>query len=280
MKRVFEGEHINDIYIDIIKELSRNPESIVRPRGMEIKEIRNATIILTNPKNCLVTLKERKLNYRFATIEKFEFIAGNHKPERLLSLNPNLQGFLNEYGFFDGHYETRLHYWLPYVVGLLKKDPDSRQAVINIYGQQDRHASKDIPCTLTMQFMLRDGKLDMIVNMRSQDLLWGTPYDVNGFCFIMEVIASSLMVELGTYYHNMGSLHLYTEREEQLTKLLENQVINGHYNPTLDDFDFEIIKDQLNGFLMSFDDGCLTDEELNKEVFPNYLNEYVREFKL
>lgn len=280
MKRVFEGEHINDIYLQAIEEVSKNPESVVRPRGMEIKEIRNATFILTNPKNCLVTLKERKLNYKFATIEKFEFVAGNHRPGRLLELNPNLKSFLNDYGFFDAHYETRLHYWLPYIVGLLKKDPDSRQAVINIYGQQDRHSSKDIPCTLTMQFMIRDGKLDMIVNMRSQDLLWGTPYDVNSFCFIMEVIASALMVELGTYYHNMGSLHLYTEREDQLTKLLADRTLNTHINPEISDYDFDIIKDELTHFLISYDGQADFSETEVDNAYLKFIGEYVREFKL
>jgi len=279
MQKVFEGEHINDIYLDIIKALSTSPEYIASPRGMEVKEILNARLVLTNPRNCLITLKDRKLNYRFATIEKFEFIAGNHKPSRLLELNPNLAGFVNEYGFFDGHYEQRMHYWLPYIIGLLSTDPDSRQAVINIYGQQDRHKSKDIPCTLTMQFLIREEKLHMIVNMRSNDVLWGVPYDTASFCFIMEVVAASLGVELGTYSLNAGSLHLYTEREEQLTKLLTNTEVNEHKQPEIIAMDFDSIRDALNGFLLTYDEG-LPDYDILDQVFPKWLADYAREFKL
>jgi len=280
INRTFICDHINDGYLQMIDAVAHCPEYKVSPRGQEIKEITNAHLILTNPKNCLLTLKNRKLNYKFATIEKFEYIAGSHNPSRLLKLNSNLKHFVNDYGFFDGHYSTRLHYWLPYIIGLLKKDPDSRQAVISIYGQQDRHASKDIPCTLTMQFLMRDKKLHMIVNMRSNDILWGVPYDTNSFCFILEVVAAALEVEMGTYSLNAGSLHLYTEREKQLTDLLKDTSTVDYRNPVLHYAPFEQVKDKLSAFLSLYDSNELNRMSSSEPLINHWLTLYATEFDL
>ncbi len=38
---------------------------------------------------------------------------------------------------------------------------------------------KDVPCTCTMQFMVREGKLELFVSMRSNDAFIGLPHDVS-----------------------------------------------------------------------------------------------------
>lgn len=277
--RIYKGEHINDIYLDMIQDISANPEYITKPRGQEIKEVLDAKIVLTNPRNCLITLTKRKLNYKFAMIEKFEYVAGHHRPLRLIDLNKNLGFFMNDVGIFDGHYGTRITYWMPYIIALLNKDPDTRQAVINIYGQQDRHASKDIPCTLTMQFFIREDKVHMIVTMRSNDVLWGVPYDTNAFCFLLECVAASLSREMGTYTLNAGSLHIYTEREKQLTDLLTDTETNSHKNPEITDCSFESIQDNLLTYLLSHDMVADDDEKMDPAWFNDeYMKEYVKEF--
>lgn len=220
MNNYFEANNIDELYLQAIERVSSCPQNVVKPRGMEVKEIMNAVLVLTNPKNCVVTLKDRKLNYAFTAMEKIQYLTGQSETERLLFYNSNFSSWLNKYGGFDGDYGQRIHYWLEYIYRLLKFDPDTRQAIFTIYGIQDRHESKDIPCTVMHHYMVRDGKLNLTVYMRSNDLLWGFPYDVNAFCFIQEFLAAALGVELGTYTHIAGSLHLYTEREEQLTKLI------------------------------------------------------------
>lgn len=92
------------------------------------------------------------------------------------------------------------------VIKRLRANPASRNAVIQIFDHKDTvHA----PCTLALQFVVRRGKLDMITTMRSNDLFLGFPHDVFAFTMIMELIARSLGVEVGRYYHAVGSLHLY-----------------------------------------------------------------------
>lgn len=87
---------------------------------------------------------------------------------------------------------------------------DTRQAVAQIFQRSDlRPDNGDVPCTTTLQFLPRRGKLNMIATMRSNDAFRGFPGDVFAFTFIQELVARSIGVELGTYSHFVGSLHLY-----------------------------------------------------------------------
>jgi thymidylate synthase len=56
----------------------------------------------------------------------------------------------------------------------------------------DQRRTCDVPCTLTLQFLIRQGRLDMIVNMRSNDLLWGFSYDITQFAFVQRLLAMCL----------------------------------------------------------------------------------------
>lgn len=240
------SDNFNDCYRLAIDHVNTYGQESA-PRGMPIKEIIGYSFTLTNPRNCLCTLTARKLNYKFAIIEKMEYAGGVSRPDRIVRYNKNMSSFINEKtGEFDGAYGPRLASQIPYVIELLKRDPDSRQAVLNINGPQDKHATKDVPCTVALQLLLRQGKLHMIVYMRSNDLLWGTPYDVNGFCFLLEVIASCLGVEMGTYTHIAGSMHMYLERKDQMLTLLDDSRLNDEKNPVFDISTYDETLRQIN----------------------------------
>jgi len=55
----------------------------------------------------------------------------------------------------------------------------------------------------------RENKLDMIVTMRSNDLLWGFSYDINQFAYIQKLLAMIIGVGIGNYIHHSNSLHIY-----------------------------------------------------------------------
>jgi thymidylate synthase len=76
--------------------------------------------------------------------------------------------------------------------------------------QFDRHRQKDeVPCTLNLQFMVRNEKLDMITYMRSQDVHKLLPHDLFIFTMIQEYQAALLQRDIGTYNHLSGSFHIY-----------------------------------------------------------------------
>lgn len=276
---------MNEIYLQLIEKIVNEPQYISSPRGQKIKELTNVVLHLDDPTKCLITLKDRKLNYRFGIIEKFEFASGSNDVGRILAYNSKLSSYLNSNQTFDANYSERFHYWFAYIIGLLTKDPDSRQAVISLYGTQDRHDSKDIPCTLTLQFMIREGKLNLIVNMRSNDVLWGVPYDVQSFCFIQEMIAACLKIPVGYYAHHVGSMHIYESTEQQLIDVLNgSREKYDHVLPQIEWDMFDGIQNMFSKFwTLEYEarvvKGCRM-HELDSSHLPIWMNEYIIKYKL
>lgn len=135
---------------------------------------------------------------------------------------------------------------LAYVVKILTKDPSSRQAVISITDPANDQldskgnlvVTKDIPCCRLLQFMIVDGKLDMTVYFRSNDILFGLQ-QVNVFnnTFIQEILSYILGVPVGNYYHIANNLHFYDDKLDLVSMLASK---NG--------FDFETKFPQWNGY--------------------------------
>ncbi|PVZ94544.1 thymidylate synthase [Amnibacterium flavum] len=106
------------------------------------------------------------------------------------------------------------------VIEILKQKPDSRQAVVQLFDADDLSRTKDVPCTCTLQFLLRDGRVELIVHMRSNDAFLGLPHDLFAFTMFQELVARSIGAELGAYTHFVGSLHLYDDRRAEVDAYL------------------------------------------------------------
>lgn len=108
------------------------------------------------------------------------------------------------------------------IIDLLTGNPDSRRAVIQLFDANDLEGDPtDVPCTCTLQFMIRSGELQMIVYMRSNDVILGLTHDIFTFTMLQELIGRTLGVRLGSYRHVVGSLHLYTEAREVAVSFLQ-----------------------------------------------------------
>jgi thymidylate synthase len=86
-------------------------------------------------------------------------------------------------GYGPRLFKQRGHDQVRNVVEMLTRQPSSRRAVIQLFNAEDisrRH--REIPCTTTLQFLVRDGRVHMITTMRSNDAFVGLPHDV--FCFV------------------------------------------------------------------------------------------------
>lgn len=108
------------------------------------------------------------------------------------------------------------------VVKLLKERPGSKRAVIQLFDASDLAGTfGEIPCTTTAQFLLREGRLNLSVTMRSNDAYFGLPHDVFCFTMIQEMMARRLGCDVGEYYHYVGSMHVYVDYLPQLQDYLD-----------------------------------------------------------
>jgi thymidylate synthase len=109
-----------------------------------------------------------------------------------------------------GLFQMRRHDQVANVLNLLKARPTSRRAVIQLFDASDLASPhKDVPCTCTLQFLIREDRLLLFTAMRSNDAYIGPPHDVFAFTMLQELMARSLGIDVGPYRHAIGSLHLY-----------------------------------------------------------------------
>ncbi|WP_327212303.1 thymidylate synthase [Rhizobium beringeri] len=96
------------------------------------------------------------------------------------------------------------------IIQMLTDNPSTKRAVIQLFDAGDvARRFKEVPCTTTMQFFVREGRLHLSVTMRSNDAYLGLPHDVFCFTMLQEMMARRLGHELGEYYHYVGSMHVY-----------------------------------------------------------------------
>ena len=99
------------------------------------------------------------------------------------------------------------------VINNLGQNHESRQAAISIYdGKEIDEYSNDTPCTYAVQFTVLNGKLNMSVVMRSNDLWYGFCNDQYQFSNLQLYVAYELGLPVGTYYHFAHNLHLYNDK--------------------------------------------------------------------
>lgn len=100
------------------------------------------------------------------------------------------------------------------VIRTLRKGSGSRNALIQIFGNSDAvDGNHDKPCTCTIQFVIRKGRLLMHTHMRSNDAYMGLPHDIFTFTMLQEIAARELEIGMGPYTHSVASLHLYHDSE-------------------------------------------------------------------
>jgi thymidylate synthase len=81
---------------------------------------------------------------------------------------------------------------------------------------------RDAACATSIQFLVREGRLDAVVCMRSNDAIWGLPYDVFLFTFLQELLALTLGFDLGSYHHFASSLHIYQKHLALASRVVES----------------------------------------------------------
>lgn len=234
---LIEGNSFSDVFKKSIMTILRDGQ-IVAPRGSVTYELAPATIVIKDARKLLAMPRLRKGNYTFQIAEACWMLRGSNDLEEIAHYNNVWRHFEDEDepGILNGAYGERLRHWngeidqFVEVYEKLKKDPFSRQATMTIWDPErdnDIHEngnySKDIPCTNYFNFQIRDGKLNMLTVMRSNDLHKGTLYDIPNFIIFQHILAGWLDVEVGKYTHVAASLHIYENDIENFIEIFNDK---------------------------------------------------------
>lgn len=217
----------------------------VAPRGDPTREILLCSFLLTNPRARKLTSPARNWSEALAVGEFCWHVSGSDDVESLAYYSSAWKSFADADGrvrgscygrrIFNKVFHGRSQWEL--ARDLLKRDPSSRRAVVDLQGSLLLHRgdSNDVSCATSMQFLIRDEKLHCSVVMRSNDVIWGLPYDVFLFTMLHEMMAVELGVQLGNYGHFAASLHLYEKHLSLAEKILSEPVrSSGNMAPMAD----------------------------------------------
>lgn len=189
--------------------------SFVESRNGPCLEVLNQQLQLNDIEFSFLTNTRRALSPHYACAELLWYLSGTDDITLIKAYAPQYVNFA-EGDIAFGAYGKRIenHNGLFECIRFLKSTPNTRQAVLALWYPQDLAAAirgdkKDIPCTFSWHFFIRDRKLYMTNTMRSNDMWLGTPYDIFVNTCIMRLIADELGINYGTYTHQVSSLHLY-----------------------------------------------------------------------
>jgi thymidylate synthase len=218
--KVIQVPDLVDGYVDVVEWVYRTGRE-VSPRGMKTVEIEDALIIVDNPWATLPMGVGRGIVPGIGVVEALQLLGGVSTPETVIAVGPQFANYAEDSGLFHGAYGPRTRGQYAEVVRKLRQDPDSRQAVVTIWDPKldNLPEKRDYPCTVLHQFRIRDGRLNMSVYMRSNDVWLGLGYDGWQFTRVQIALASVLGVEVGTYAHHVGSLHLYEQHYDAAQRL-------------------------------------------------------------
>lgn len=223
----------DELYLRAMNEVILFGE-VTEPRGMKTSEVLGAQLRLTDVNQNVITHDVRGLNYQFMVAEFLWMVTGQNRVDLIQPFNKNIVMAADDgQAAFQGAYGPKIMDQMPYILEVLREDPDSRQAVLTIWRERPRR-TRDVPCTVSMQFFIRRGKLIMVTNMRSNDMWLGLPYDLFNFTMIQRLVAHYLSVEPGEYIHNVGSLHLYERNGKSASELVSTGRRRG--TPSLSPF--------------------------------------------
>lgn len=223
---VLDVRNVNEALPKMLQHLEEKGERKSSRAGGVIVAPTPVTTIYRKPRERVLFSATRDANPFFHLIEALWMLAGRQDVSTLVHYVRRMSNFSDDGSTFHGAYGYRWRSsWhsdqLEMVVSLLKLQPGSRRAVIQIWNcETDLHPHqdlKDIPCNLIVTPWLHNQLLDMTVFCRSNDAIWGAAgANVVQFSILQEYLASKLGVGVGSLYQVSNNFHAYDEIFEKL----------------------------------------------------------------
>jgi len=234
--RDYFGAGLGAMYLQSFQAIKLEGRDIT-VRGQGCREMRSPVVFeYLKPGYCWMHIPGRRFNPFFALAEVVWILSGRNDVKWLAYFNSKVAQFSDDGHTFHGAYGERLRAWprlyfpstvsdpadpryldkvpidqFKEVVDKLEADPVTRQAVMSLWdpARDNEPGHRDYPCNSIVYLSLRDGKLDMTVVIRSNDLIWGVPYNAVQFSHIHAYIAGWLNCRIGTLTYFIQNLHYY-----------------------------------------------------------------------
>lgn len=201
--------------------------SVSQPRDLKVKELLFDHIEI-DPRQPIADFAARPFNWKYLAGELAWYLKQDRDVNYIGAFssfwsnitNPDTNEINSNYGSLVFNNDQ-----LGWVIKSLIKDSNSRQAIMFFNQPKFQfEGNKDFVCTMYANFMIRDGKLDMKVQMRSNDIFYGLTFDAPFFSFLHQSVFLILKdtysdLQLGTYHHFADNIHFYERHFELADKI-------------------------------------------------------------
>jgi thymidylate synthase len=217
--------NVNDALPGLMRELTVYGEEFGSRAGKTL-ELTFVGITLEKPWQREITAPDRKANVAAQIVETMWVLSGRNDVAGLAHYLPRAADFSDDGATWRAGYGPRLRDYhgvdqLDYIVETLADNPSSRQAVCTIWDPTvDSTPGKDIACNNWLTFSSRNGVLDLMVGIRSNDAMWGWS-GINAFewSVLLEVVAGLTGLTMGQLHFAVTSFHLYEQHWEKAERL-------------------------------------------------------------
>lgn len=176
------GQTLDDLLKRTFERILKYGERVTTTSRGPNREVCNVLLKLSNPLARLSHTEKRGKIFS-ALGELAWYLAGSDSGDFIKYYIKRYEDEVEKDGRVNGAYGPRVFArkgkspsQFETVISILRKKPETRQAVIQIFDARDlRHRFKDVPCTCSLQFMIRANRLHLSVVMRSNDAYWGLP---------------------------------------------------------------------------------------------------------
>lgn len=128
----------------------------------------------------------------------------------------------------------------------LRNNPSSRRHIISLWNIDDLRFMSLYPCVWHSQWLVKEGKLHLIVGIRSNDIGLGNPFNVFQYYVLQRMIAQVTGYELGTLTFNINDAHVYERHIDTLAEQIDREPFKAPelwINPDIKNFDDFTIDD-------------------------------------
>jgi len=199
----------------------------------EAKEQLGFVARLTDPTANFMFNPVRKMSPSLAAAKVIWYLSGESKVDRIAPYDPKYLGIVDKKGEVFGAYGDRWKEWnqLEILAKLLKDKPDTQYAVIAQWMPSDipyayRMDKKNLPSALTLNFSIKDDRLNLVANLCSSDIWDDLPNDIFCFCCLQQIIATTLQIGIGWYQHQVMVLSCQDQRLEDLKRAVNVDAFN------------------------------------------------------
>ncbi len=228
------GDTFAHVYQDSLLELMTDPEYQTKPRDMFVKENTNVALQINKPLSCLYKTDTRSSMKKYIAAELLWYFMGRRDVEFISKYAKFWKSIDNGDGTVNSAYghllfkDFSLSGFTQYEWAhqSLIEDKDTRQAIMHFNMPKHQYkGNKDFVCTLTGIFQIRDNFLNLTINMRSNDVVWGLPTDIVFFVILQSQMLSHLKktypdLEMGSYTHIAHSFHIYEKHFGQVSDMM------------------------------------------------------------